>query len=123
MAFEIGNISSTGKILQWSGNSIAINKINSIDLSFKRRSFPILALFVVVIGIVVVFKFKFVPGLILTLIGVGYIYWWSKHQEYDYTVNLRTSSTEPFRIYFGNDVQMGKMVKQAIIKEMSELND
>lgn len=39
MAFKLGNVESTGKILQWGGNSIAINKINSVDLTGSVAKF------------------------------------------------------------------------------------
>ncbi|MCT0016019.1 hypothetical protein EFE32_03945 [Lactococcus lactis subsp. lactis] len=120
MAFEIGGITSTGRLLQWDGNTVAINKINSVDLSFSTRKFPLVALVGGSVGLLLLTKTLFL-GIILLVACTYYIYWWSKNKEYNYTVNLRTSSTEPFTIYFGNNVNVGRQVKSAILEEIANL--
>ncbi|MBS4922921.1 MAG: hypothetical protein KHZ59_01485 [Streptococcus salivarius] len=40
MSFQIGGVSSTGKILSWGGRSVAINKINAVDVVCDKRAFP-----------------------------------------------------------------------------------
>lgn len=120
MSFQIGRVISNGKILQWDGNSIAINKINSVDLSFKKRTFPFWAVLIIVVGFLL-FTTSWLFSLILMAVGGVWIYWWYEHQQYDYHINLRTSSTEPFILYFGTDVNLGNEVKNAILNEIANL--
>lgn len=120
MAFKLENVESTGKILQWGGNSIAINKINSVDLTYSTRKFPIVALILIFIGFLL-FTSYWVLGLLFVVVGGVYIYWWSKHRQFNYQVNLRTSSTQPFILNFGENAEFGNQVKNAILTDMSEL--
>lgn len=120
MAFKIGNVESTGKILQWNGNSVAINKINSVDLTYSERKFPFLSVVLIVLGIFLITT-SFLITLLMIAGGAYWIYWWSNHKVYNYRVNLRTSSTEPFVIYYDENGDTGNKVKNAIIEEISNL--
>ena len=55
MSFQIGGVSSTGKILSWGGRSVAINKINAVDVVCDKRAFPKIALLGVFLGLISVF--------------------------------------------------------------------
>lgn len=117
MSFKIGNIEANGNILQWNGNSIAINKINSVDITYSKRKFPVIAIILIILGILI--SSKIIVALILIAVGALWIYWWSQHKLFDYTVNLRTSSAEPFSLPFGENVSAAEKVKHAILSEMS----
>ncbi|MCK8606447.1 hypothetical protein LNP18_10090 [Leuconostoc citreum] len=121
MSFKLANIESTGKILKWNGNSVAINKINSVDLTYSMRKFPISSLVCIAIGVVLMGISHWFFGLCLAALGGLYIYWWSKHRRFNYQVNLRTSSTEPFILNFGENAEFGDRVKNAILDDMAEL--
>lgn len=122
MAFKIGNVQSSGRILQWSGNSVAINKINSVDLTYQSRAFPKVTLWGIVIGLALLMWFSQpIIGIVLWILSGCYIYWWSQHIKYGYCVNLRTSSTEPFIISFGDDASTGNQVRNAILQEIAEI--
>lgn len=64
MSFQIGGISSTGKILSWGGRSIAINKINAVDVVCDKRAFPKIALLGVFLGLIFLGKDSFLGAFI-----------------------------------------------------------
>lgn len=121
MAFKIANITASGNILQWNSESIAINKINSIELYYSHRKFPWLTLLTIIIGIICCLNSHFFWGLLLIILGGAYMHWWSSHRYYNYRLNLKTSSAEPFVIPFGDNNSMANEVHHAILNEMDQI--
>ena len=104
MSFQIGGVSSTGKILSWGGRSVAINKINAVDVVCDKRAFPKIALLGVFLGLIFLGKDPFLG---LLLLGI--------------CVRMKTSSSQPFYINFGDNAAMARQVCRAIVEEMSVL--
>ncbi|MGR8831436.1 hypothetical protein [Leuconostoc citreum] len=120
MAFKYGSVESNGRILTWNGNSIAVSKINSVDVHYDKRTFPLIAVGFIIIGLLML-KGATIISLICIVIGGLWIYWWYNHRVFDYTVRLRTSSTEPFVLPFGNNVAAAVKVRDLIIHEIDIL--
>lgn len=120
MSFQIGGVSSTGKILSWGGRSVAINKINAVDVVGDKRAFPKIALLGVFLGLIFLGKDPFLGLLLLGICGF-WLYWWSNHIYHNYCVRMKTSSSQPFYINFGDNAAMVRQVCRAIVEEMSVL--
>lgn len=120
MSFQIGSVSSTCKILSWGGRSVAINKINAVDVVCDKRAFPKFALLGVFFGLIFLGKDPFLGLLLLGICGF-WLYWWSNHIYHNYCVRMKTSSSQPFYINFGDNAAMARQVCRAIVEEMSVL--
>ena len=72
MSFQIGGVSSTGKILSWGGRSVAINKINAVDVVCDKRAFPKIALLGVFLGLIFLGKDPFLGLLLLGILASGF---------------------------------------------------
>lgn len=116
LGYTNASIDEDSGFIIYKGKSIAISKVNSMDITAVSGPFPLWTIILVVIGLIM-FNFSGLWGFILLLIAalrLGLYF----YNNPTYGLNLHTSSTEAFRLVGDKEklIQLQSLLMQLLNK-------